>query len=297
MNSFRKNKYAQWTTAYLFLLPAFLLWLVWFCIPVFRSFGLSFFKYNYVMPGDNHFVGLDNYIQIFSDREFLTAFVHSLIIVIFAVPIQTVLSLIMALLINMKFRGRGIFRTIFYAPYVISPVAVATVFVYLFTKDEPLVRFLSLFGLENTSWAVSIQYALPLVIMMYIWQQCGFYMIMYLSGLQTIPAEIMEAAEIDGANKFQAFWYVTLPALRPTTFLVVTYGVITSFQVFDQISAIAGQGVLGTPGNALSTLVTYFYLNAFKYGEVGYGSAAAVILFVLIFLATLLQKKLLDKDV
>ena len=296
-NTFSKNKYAQWATAYLFLLPAFLLWLVWFCIPVFRSFGLSFFKYNYVMSNDNHFVGLQNYISIFSDGEFLNAFIHSLIIVVFSVPIQTALSLVMALLINMKFRGRGIFRTIFYSPYVISPIAVATVFMYLFTQDQPLVRFFALFGMENISWAVSVRYALPLVIIMYIWQQCGFYMIMFLSGLQTISEQVLEASAIDGANKLQTFWYVTFPMLRPTTFLVVTYGVITSFQIFDQISAIAGTGVLGTPGNALSTLVTYFYLNSFKYGEIGYGSAAAVILFVLIFLATLIQKKFLDKDV
>ena len=249
------------------------------------------------MSNDNHFVGFENYVNIFKDKEFLNSFVHSITIVVFAVPIQTFLSLMMALLINMKFRGRGVFRTIFYSPYVISPIAVATVFMYLFTEDQPIVKFFTLFGLENTSWAVSVRYALPLVIMMYIWQQCGFYMIMFLSGLQTISPEIMEAAEIDGANKIQTFWHVTFPVLRPTTFLVITYGVITSFQVFDQISAIAGQGILGAPGNALSTLVTYFYLNAFKYGEIGYGSAAAVILFILIFLATLLQKKFLDKDV
>ena len=195
------------------------------------------------MSNDNHFVGFENYVNIFKDKEFLNAFVHSITIVVFAVPIQTFLSLMMALLINMKFRGRGVFRTIFYSPYVISPIAVATVFMYLFTEDQPIVKFFTLFGLENTSWAVSVRYALPLVIMMYIWQQCGFYMIMFLSGLQTISPEIMEAAEIDGANKIQTFWHVTFPVLRPTTFLVITYGVITSFQVFDQISAIAGQGL------------------------------------------------------
>lgn len=292
-----KNKLSIWVTAYLFLLPAFVLWLLWFFIPAVQSFGLSFFQYNYAMPVNNHFVGFSNYAKLMHDGDFKEAFIHSLQIVVFAVPIQTVVSLIMAVLINMKFRGRGVFRTIFYAPYVISAIAVATVFMYLFAQHELITRLFTFFGMEDVSWAVSTRYALPLVIIMYIWQQVGFYMILFLSGLQTIPNEIMESSQIDGANKFQSFRYITLPILRPTTFLVVTYGVISSFQIFDQISAVAGSGILGSPGSSLNTLVTFFYLNAFKYGDVGYGSAATVILFVIIFAATLLQKKFANEEV
>ena len=288
----------RWATAYLFLLPAFLFWLVWFFMPVCQSLVLSFFKYNYAMPKNNHFVGLENYIGLVSDKKFHMAIRHSLTVVAVAVPVLTILSLTMALLINSKFRARGVFRTLFYAPYVISSVAVATVFIYLFAQNQPLTKFLArTFGMENIGWSVSVRYALPLVIIMFIWQQAGFYMIMYLAGLQNIPGELQESAQIDGATRFQAFRYITWPLLLPTTFLVVTYSIIASFQIFDQISAVAGTGAIGSPGNALNTIMSFFYLNSFRYGEVGYGSAAAVVLFFLIFIATAVQKKFLDKEV
>lgn len=291
-----KNTLSVWMTAYLFIIPAFVLWLIWFFVPVIESFILSFYQYNYVMPVDNHYVGLANYIKLLYDKDFTDAILHSFKIVVFAVPIQTVISLMMALVINVKFKGRGIFRTIFYSPYVISSIAVATVFIYLFAQNQPLTQIFASFGLEDSSWAVNVKYALTLVIIMYIWQQVGFYMIIYLSGLQTVPGEVLESAQIDGATSIETFFNITLPTIRPTTFLVLTYGVITSFQIFDQISAIAGTGVLGSPGGSLNTLVTFFYLHAFKYGDIGYGSSAAVILFFMIFAVTLLQKKLMDKE-
>jgi multiple sugar transport system permease protein len=244
-----RNDKKRWLTAYLFILPAAIFWTYWFFIPACESFGLSFFEYNYVMPLNNHFVGLNNYIKLFSDNNFLRAIQHSLTIVAVAVPIQTIISLLMALIINKNFKGRGFFRTLFYSPYVISSLAVATVFMYLFAQNQPLTNLFSkLFGMENSAWAVNVRYALILVILMYVWQQVGFYMVMYLSGLQTIPGEINESAKIDGASGFQIFWYITRPLLKPTTFLVITYGVISAFQIFDQISAVAGTGVLGTPG-------------------------------------------------
>lgn len=292
-----RNDRKRWLTAYLFILPAAILWAYWFFIPACESFGLSFFEYNYVMPINNHFVGLDNYIKLFADKSFIKSIQHSLTIVFVAVPIQTIISLLMALIINANFKGRGFFRTLFYSPYVISSLAVATVFMYLFAQNQPLTNLFSkLFGMENSAWAVNVRYALVLVIMMYVWQQVGFYMVMYLSGLQTIPGEINESARIDGAGNFQTFWFITRPLLKPTTFLVVTYGIISAFQIFDQISAVAGTGVLGTPGGALNTVVTYFYLNSFRYGEVGYGSAAVMILFFGILAVTMVQKKLLDKE-
>lgn len=291
-----KNKLSIWLTALAFLLPALVLWLIWFFIPVIESFRLSFFQFNYVMPVGNHFLGFKNYTRLFHDSTFKDAFVHSLKIVFFAVPIQTAISLVMALVINVKFKGRGIFRTIFYAPYVLSSIAIATVFMYLFAQKQLLTHFFAFFGMEDVAWAVNIRYALPLIIIMYIWQQVGFYMVIFLSGLQTIPGEVLESSQIDGANSIQTFRYITLPTLKPTTFLVLTYGVISSFQIFDQISAVAGTGVLGSPGGSLNTLVTFFYVNAFKYGDVGYGSSAAVLLFIIILGVTLLQKKLMDRE-
>lgn len=284
-------------SAFAFIAPAAILWIWWFAYPAVKSLVLSFFDYSYIRTSGNQFVGFANYAKLFSDRTFRNSFIHSCQMVLVCVPVQTCLSLLLAVLLNTKFFGRSVVRTIFYAPYVISSVAVATVFMYLFGQDAPLTQlFHLLFGFENKGWFANMKLALPLIMIMVVWQQIGFYMIMYLSGLQSIPSEINEAAEIDGANRLQEFFHITLPLLRPTTYLVVTYGIITAFQVFDQISAVAGTGVLGSPGGALNTLVTFFYQNSFKYGKVGYGSASAVVLFIIIFTVTLLQRKITDRD-
>lgn len=284
-------------SAFAFIAPAAILWIWWFAYPAVKSLILSFFDYSYIRTSGNQFVGFANYAKLFSDRTFRNSFIHSCQMVLVCVPVQTCLSLLLAVLLNTKFFGRSVVRTIFYAPYVISSVAVATVFMYLFGQDAPLTQlFHLLFGFENKGWFANMKLALPLIMIMVVWQQIGFYMIMYLSGLQSIPSEINEAAEIDGANRLQEFFHITLPLLRPTTYLVVTYGIITAFQVFDQISAVAGTGVLGSPGGALNTLVTFFYQNSFKYGKVGYGSASAVVLFIIIFTVTLLQRKITDRD-
>ncbi|GIP30970.1 carbohydrate ABC transporter permease [Paenibacillus sp. J2TS4] len=287
---------SMWITAYLFLLPAAALWVIWFLIPAVQSFRLSFYEYNYAVPINNHFVGLDNYVKLFQNRNFYQALQHTIIIVGVAVPAQTIISLFLAVCINLSFKGRGIYRTIFFMPHVISSIAVATVFMYLFVRDKTLPVLLSHFGLDNVSWFADTRYALPFIILMYVWQQVGFYMIIYLSGLQTISREVQEAAQIDGANGWRQFRFITVPILKPVTFLVLTHGAISSFQIFDQIAAVSGQGQLGSPAGSISTLVTFFYLNSFKFGEVGFGSATAVVLFVLILAITILQKRLFGKD-
>jgi multiple sugar transport system permease protein len=283
--------------ALLFIAPAAILWIWWFAYPAIRSLILSFYDYNYIRTAGNQFVGLANYAKLFTDRTFKQSFWHSCQMVLVCVPVQTCLSLLFAVLLDTEFRGRSVIRTIFYAPYVISAIAVATVFMYLYGQDAPLTNlFSALFGLENKGWFANMKLALPLVMIMFVWQQTGFYMIMYLAGLDSIPSELNEAAEIDGANRLQLFFHITRPMLRPTTYLVVTYGIITAFQVFDQMSAIAGTGVLGSPGGALNTMVTFFYQNSFKYGKVGYGSAAVVVLFILIFTITLLQRMFVERE-
>jgi ABC-type sugar transport systems, permease components len=279
-------------TGYLFLAPAILLWAYWFIIPALKSFWLSFYKYNYAKPLGNHFIGLDNYIRLFQDPSFYSALTHTLIMVVAIVPVQTILSLIIAVSINQKIRFRGFFRTVYYMPYVISSVAVATVFMYLFVGGKALPTLFSFFGMDNVSWMTDLRYALPLVILMCIWQQVGFYMVIFLSGLQTVPREVYESASIDGAGGFKSFRYITLPLLKPVTLLVTIYGLISAFQVFDQIATLSGSGQLGSPAGSTSTLVTFFYLNSFKFGDVGYGSASVVVLFVIVFSLTLIQTKL-----
>lgn len=284
-------------TAYLFLFPAVISWIIWFLVPFFRSLYISFFKYSYVTPSKNKFVGLGNYIQLFQDQRFYVALKNTILFVVIVVPMITILSLLLAFILNHKFKSRGTFRTIYYLPYVIAPITVATVFMYLFVKDGVMAKFLSLFGFQNVTWYSNIKLAMPFIGTMFVWQMVGFYMVYYLSGFQTIPHSLYESAQIDGANGAQKFRYITVPLLRPTTFLVVTYSTIQAFQLFDQIAAVSSaSGGLGSPAGATSTLLTYFYQNSFRYYRMGYGSAIAVVLFLLIIIVTCIQKKFTDSD-
>lgn len=284
-------------TAWLFIAPASLCWLLWFLVPFAQSFYISFFDYNYATPETTKFVGLQNYINMFNDSEFISALINTLLFVAITVPFLTVISLFLAFIVNKKFRARGAFRSIYYLPYIISPVAVATVFMYLFVKGGAFAKLFSCFGFPDTTWIANIHLAMPFIGIMFVWQLVGFYMVYFLSGMQTIPTTVYEAADIDGANNWQKFHYVTIPLLRPTTYLVVTYAIIQAFQIFDQISAVTN-GNLGSPAGATNTLLTYFYQNSFRYYKMGYGSAIATVLFVLILLVTLIQKRFSnDKEV
>ena len=285
-----RDKLKEWGIAYVFIIPALALWIWWWAIPTIQSFSLSFYTYNYTRPDENVFVGLQNYIEIFSDEYFFRALKNSLLVVLVSVPLQSVFAMLLALAVNIKVRGRGIFRTIYYMPYILSGIATATVFQYMFVQDKFVPKLFSLIGFENTTWSANTKYALLLVILMYVWQQAGFYMIILLAGLEDIPKELHEAAMVDGASKVQSFFRVTLPLLRPIMMLVIIFGVINAFQIFDQIAALAKKGNLGTPAGSTSTIVTYLYTHSFKYNEVGYGSAVAVLLFVIIFVFTIVQQ-------
>ena len=292
----RKEEHTGW----LFLLPAAVCWVLWFLIPFAQAFFISFFDYNFANPDAKVFVGLDNYINLFKDPKFVGldhgALWNTLGFVVVVVPILTVLSLFLACAINQEFKGRGVFRTLYYLPYVIAPIAVATVFMYFFVKDGIASRFLSLFGLPNVTWNANVDLTMPMIGIMFVWQLVGFYMVYYLSGLQSIPRSVYEAAAIDGANAWQRFRSITWPMLKPTTFLVVTYATIQSFQLFDQIAAVNTGTALGSPAGATNTMLTYFYMNSFRYYKVGYGSAIAVLLFLLILVVSIIQKKFMGKD-
>lgn len=194
---------------------------------------------------------------------------------------------------ELKIRARTLFRTAYYMPNVISSIAVATVFMYLFVQGGICTRVLHFFGFPDVTWFTDVKLALPFVMMIYIWQVSGFYIVIYLSGLQTISPDLTEAAKIDGADHIQIFFRITIPLLKPTLFFGMTYSIISAFQVFDQIVAVS-QNKLGSPAGATSTMVTYFYANAFQYYDMGYGCAAAIVLFILIMLVSVAQKKLMN---
>ncbi|WP_438348586.1 carbohydrate ABC transporter permease [Paenibacillus sp. FA6] len=279
---------------WLFTLPFLILWSWWFFYPFIQSFIRSFQDMNFAAMDKASFIGLQNYTQILQDSEFFKAVLHSLEIVIIAVPIQTILGLLMAVLVNQKMKGKGIFRTIFFIPYITSQIAVTTVFMMLFKKGTFVTNFFAAFGFGDVTWYADTSYALIFVAILFIFQQAGFSMIVYLSALQEVPADLYEAAGIDGASKWDKFRYITVPYIKPISFFVISVSTILGFQIYDQIAAISRYGALGSPAGATSTVVTYFYQHGIRYMNIGYGSAAVVLFFFIIMLITFLQKKLLD---
>lgn len=278
-----------------FTLPFLVLWGWWFFYPFLESFIRSFQEVNFTALNEAKFIGLGNYINILQDPEFFQAVWNSLKIVLIAVPIQTTLGIVMALLVNQKLKGKGLFRTVFFIPYITSQIAITTVFMMLFKQDTFVTKFFVLFGFGNTTWFADTQYALLFVCILFIFQMAGFSMIVYLSALQEIPRELFEASEIDGASKWNQFRFITIPSLKPITFFVVSVSTILGFQIYDQIAAISRYGALGSPAGATSTVVTYFYQHGIRYMNIGYGSAAVILFFFIIMFVTFLQKKVLDE--
>jgi len=279
---------------WLFILPFLILWAWWFFYPFVQSFIRSFQDMNFAAMDEAKFIGLNNFIQILQDPEFFQAVLHSLQIVLIAVPTQTLLGLLMALLVNQKIKGKGIFRTIFFIPYITSQIAVTTVFMMLFKQGTFLTNFFGIFGFGDVTWFADTSYALIFVAILFIFQQAGFSMIVYLAALQEVPKDLYEAAGIDGASKWDKFRYITVPFVKPISFFVISVSTILGFQIYDQIAAISRYGALGSPAGATSTVVTYFYQHGIRYMNIGYGSAAVLLFFFIILIITFLQKKLLD---
>ncbi len=278
-----------------FVAPFVALWVAWFFIPLIESFLRSFQDANFISLESARFIGLKNYFELFEDRNFFRAITNSILLVAVAVPIQTFLALLFAMALNREIPGKGFFRTLYFLPYVTSPIAVATVFMILFTQGNFFSVLMSFIGLPDTTWTANLSLALPFIMILYIWQQAGFFMVIYLAGLQGIPRELYEACQVDGANALQKFLHITVPVLRPVTSFVVTVGIIYAFQIFDQVAAISRYGQLGSPAGRTSTLITYFIQVGIREMEIGLGSASVVVFFLLILGVTMIQRKLLKE--
>lgn len=278
-------------SAFLFISP-FLIWLVFLMGgPILAAFFLSFCKWDILTP--IQFAGLDNYKEMFlGDPRFWKALYNTAYYTFLSVPLGMVLSIMVALLMNQKVRGIALYRTVYYMPSVLAAgVAMAVLWKWIFNADSGLLNYMIslLTGIpmaDCPKWLASEAWSKPALIIMSFWG-VGGSMIIYLAGLQGIPTALYEAAEIDGANRWQQFWTVTLPGLSPVIFFQLIIGIVTSFQIFTQIYVMTD----GLGGPADSTLVVglYIYQKAFKYYQMGYASALAVVLFVVIMAASWLQ--------
>lgn len=274
-----------------FITPNFIGFFVLILIPVLFTFWLCFNKWDGYTPME--FVALDNFKYIFTHKIFQEAVVKTLIFTACSVVITLLLALGLAVLINQKLAGIGIFRTAIFFPYVASVVAVAAVWQMLFQKDMGLINeMLRFFGVTDVpGWFATTKWALPGVIIVNIWKNMGYYMIIYLAVLQDVPTSLVEAGMIDGASAWQRFWKIKWPLLGNATFFVVMMLTINSFKSFDLIYALTEGG----PGTATTLLSQYIYNQSFVSWDYGRASAAAMVLFAIVAVITLIQFRLEKK--
>ena len=281
----RPNK---WFTVLLFLLPSLIGFLIFVFIPTITVIGLAFTNYS---GGFNiSYVGLDNFIQALTNSTFQKALSNTIWFTLATVFFQLLLGFIFAVILNGKLIGRTFFRAVIFLPVILSNIAVSLIFVLIFHPSKgPLNNFLLSMGLPAVPWLTSPSTALLTIIIVTLWQSFGYYMILFLSGLQSISPELYEAGEIDGANVFQRLIHITVPMLSPTTFLCVIMAIINSFKVFDQIFAMTGGQLGGGPAGSTTVLVFDIYQRAFTNYEMGYASAESLILLLIVLLITIIQ--------
>jgi raffinose/stachyose/melibiose transport system permease protein len=266
--------------AFLFVVPALVLFLVFLVYPMVDTVIMSFFSWDGFITTTPVFVGARNYVKIFTqDPVFWPAFRNTVIWVVLSLIVPTTLGLALALGLNQKLFGRNLLRSAFYIPAVLASIAVATMWVWLYNPQSGLIDgVLKAAGLGSLShdWLGDSHVALYAIFVAFVWQTAGFNMVLYMAGLQNVPEELVEAAKLDGAGKFAIFKAVTWPALRPTTIIVVVLTMISSLKVFDLIVGTTGGG----PAQSTQVLALWSYQQSFSNHEFGLGNAIATVLFV-----------------
>jgi multiple sugar transport system permease protein len=271
---------------YLFILPTFLGYVIFVIGPILAAIWLSLTSYDVLSPPK--FVGLANYLRLLSDPRLRKVYVNTITFTIFAVTLNVGVGLLLAVLINRHIPTflKYLFRTVYFFPVLVSLAYSAVIWQFLYQKDTGIINYyLSFLGVAPIGWLSNRSYVMPAIILMDVWKNTGFFMLVFLAGLQNISVSYYEAAQLDGANGWQLFRHVTLPLLSPTIFFNLTIALIGALQVFDSIIVLTNGG----PGDASRSLVMYIVENAFQNFQMGYASAIAITLFILIMILTLIQ--------
>jgi len=271
-------------SAYWLLAPILVFFAVFQYYPILKSIVISFTQYGLLLP-QTPFVGLQNYVSQFQDPLFLSALGNTLIFVGAAVGVGVTLALTLAVFVERTGRWAKVYRTLYFVPVVTSLMATSMVWRWLYSPDGLINYILTSVGLEAQPWLLSESLALPALIVLTIWKNLGFDLVLFSAALQSIPKTYYEASSLEGASAWQDFWYITLPQLRPILLLVSVTAVIRSFRVFTIILAMTQGG----PINATRTIVYHIYEQGIQYDEMGYASAAAVILLIIVGMATYAQ--------
>jgi len=278
-------------TALVYLSPTLLVVTVFVLVPIGFSLYLSFWRWPLIGPS-RAFVGLANYGRLLHSPEFWNAIRVTSLYTLGVVPLSTAASLALALLVDRPLRGLSVYRTAFFMPVVTSTVAVAIVWKWIYNPQAGLLNeLLRLIHLPPLGWLMDSRWALPALVIMAVWKYAGYYMVMFLAGLQAIPREYAEAARIDGAGRLARFRHITWPLLRPTTALVVITSTIFAFQVFGPVYVMTGGG----PVRSTSVIVYHLYERAFGFQELGYASAMGWALFLIVFPLTVLQFRAISR--
>lgn len=279
-------------TGWIFILPILIGFSVFTVFSILYSMYISLTKWDLLTP--QVFVGFDNYFSVFKDERFWQVLYNTLYFVIGLVPSVLVLSLLFALGINQRVNKlTNFFKVAFFAPSITSTIAIGMIWLWIFNPTNGLINtILYSIGVSNAPlWLESTVWAKPALIIMRVWQMSGYYMIMFLAGLQTIPQTLYEAAEVDGAKTWKKFKHITLPMLSNTTFFITIMLIIEAFNIFEAVFVMTE----GRPAGTTNTLLYYIYYNGFQAYKMGYASALAWVLFAMLFILTLIQFKLRNK--
>lgn len=279
-------KQSETAAGYLFIAPIYLLYIIFVLIPVLVMFYLSFTQYDILSPAK--LVLLDNFIEMFKDKRFYTVLGNTFYFTIISVTLNVGIGLLLAVALNRKINQslRNIYRLAYFFPVIISSVYISVIWAYLFSTDTGIINYyLGLIGIKPVSWFTSSKMAMLSIILMDVWKNTGFAMVVFLAGLQNIPREYYEASQIDGANRIQTFLKITFPCLSPVVFFNVITFSIGALQVFDSTKIITDGG----PGDATRSMVMYIYEHGFRNFNMGYASSVSVVFVLIIVILTFIQ--------
>ncbi len=289
MNRRQKDALAGW----LYILPSFSVIICFVAIPICMSIYFSFTDYNVLTAPV--WVGIDNYVTLFNDIYVQASLQNTIAYTFLTVPAQTFVSMLVGVVLAEYFRGRfgGAVKSALFVPVISSSILVGTLWTLLLATDDGMINSaLNLVGIDSVNWLGQTSTSLISVAIVAVWKNIGYFLVIFYAGIMDIPRSYYEAAEVDGATKVQQFFKITLPCLKPITYLVVTLGVIWSFQVFDMVYAMTQGG----PGSSTSTLVYTIYRAGFREYRMGYASAIAVVLFALILIFNRLKNVFFRND-
>lgn len=277
-------------TSYLMVSPYIIFFLTFVAFPVAFSFVLLFHRWNIISPME--FVGLDNFIRLIQDRLFFRSLLNTIIFLVIHIPLQIIVALFFAEMLNQRIRFRGFFRAAYFLPVVVSGVVVTTLWQQLYGFDTGLLnRMLVNVGLSKVGWLVDPKIAMPSIAILATWKNVGLYIVLFLVGLQTVPQQYYEAADLEGATHWQKFRHITLPAINPTIFMVVILSTIGGFSLFIEPYILTGGG----PLNSTLSTILYIYKQGFFYYHMGYAATLGIVFAFIILMVIVIQRRFIEK--